>query len=340
MRIKNVLQHAGTSPEPLLRIKNTMKKLIITSRFNYIRTHLVVLFNFCLFTALGLFMILYISQQVLPEKSSIPVYIFGFFSLFMGLYAIYVYLKQVPVIRLDHRSIKLSSLIKQEEIYWNDIKRVKTTGKASFKYLLPYPMEALTIYLNSGKKVVIFDEYYSNLFLIKQYISNYHKTKVFPEPILEKRIRYVDIKFEKFISVKGNAIFSFRGVIIWGVLLFFAFILIVKSANIEKAIVPLSIIGSIWYLFNGYLCHYFKLSDKYLVICNHYLPWISKKYCNEDIKEVVFESRHNMPNYLRVITHSFKTKLYPAGTLKDSDWKSIIPHMKKNGIKVRNESIK
>lgn len=312
----------------------------MTSRFNYIRTHLVVLFTFSFLTALGLFMILYISKQALPGKSPIPVYAFGFFSLFMGVYAVYVYLKQVPVIKLDKRGIKLTSLIRHEEINWNDIKRVKTTGKASFKYLLPFPMEALTIHMNSGKKIVLFDEYYSNSFLIKQFISSYLKTKVFPEPIHEKKVRHQDIRFEKFNVVKGNAVFSFRGIIIWGMLLFFVFILIVKSSNIEKAIVPLSIIGSIWYLFNGYLCHYFKLSDKYLVISNHYLPWISKRYCNEDIKEVVFETRHNMPNCLRIITHSFKTKLYPAGTLKDSDWKSIIPHMKKNGIKVRNESIR
>jgi len=289
--------------------------------------------------ALGLFMILYISKETLAGKSPIPVYIFGFFSLFLGFYSVYVYLKQVPIVKLDERKIKFKSLIRHEEIDWNEIKRIKPTGKASFRYILPFPMEALTIYMNSGKKYIIFDEYYSNSFLLKQFINSYFKTKTFPKPKKDNKVSNQDIRFEQFNTVKGNAIFSFNGIIIWGMLLFFIFILITKSSNIAKAIVPLSIIGSIWYLFNGYLCHYFELSNKFLVIRNHYLPWISSKYRNEDIKEIVFETRDKMPNCLRVITHSFKTKLYPAGTLKDSDWKSIIPHMKKNGIKVRNECI-
>jgi hypothetical protein len=85
--------------------------------------------------------------------------------------------------------------------------------------------------------------------------------------------------------------------------------------------------------------HYFGIDKEFLIIRNHNLIWINKVYRIHDIKEVVFETQGKMPNCLRVITKRFKSKLYPAGTLRKENWLELKDALEKQGVKVRNECI-
>lgn len=64
-----------------------------------------------------------------------------------------------------------------------------------------------------------------------------------------------------------------------------------------------------------------------------------KAFRLNEIKEIVFETRHNMPNCLRIITNDFKTKLYPAGTLRDRTWLALKERLESHDISVRNECV-
>lgn len=85
--------------------------------------------------------------------------------------------------------------------------------------------------------------------------------------------------------------------------------------------------------------HYFGVSEHYLIIRNHTLPWINRCFYLPNVKEVVFEQEGKRPYILRVITQDFKSKLYPAGTLRNTHWLNLKCELEKNNIPVRNECV-
>ena len=107
----------------------------------------------------------------------------------------------------------------------------------------------------------------------------------------------------------------------------------------EKAWLAFFLLSSFWFSFNSWLMHYFKVSDKYFVVKNHNFFWKTKAYLLSDIDEVVFETQGKMPNCLRVITKNFKSKMYPAGTLRNKTWLQLKDKLEQYHIKVRNECI-
>lgn len=309
------------------------------SKHSFLKAYLVVVFAFGFFLALGLLLILVISKKTLPDKSPFILYVFGSFCIFMSIYTLYSYMRQIPSVIIDSSGITFRSPIKFDKILWNQIESVKCTGKAPFRFLFRHPLEAIHIFPKNGKPIYIFDHYFSNISLIKRYIRSYFEKN--EAPVIEeiKKVTKSEIRFEKFNFVKRNALFSLRGLTVWALLLFFVFSFIKNPQNMQKGIIPIISMFTFYYLVTGYLCHYFGFSEKYLLVQNHFLPWINRRYRYQDIMEVVFESRVNMPNCLRVITSSYKTKLFPAAPLKKSDWLEIKKILKSKNIKVRNESV-
>ena len=97
--------------------------------------------------------------------------------------------------------------------------------------------------------------------------------------------------------------------------------------------------GLFWFVLHSWMMHYFRVSQNFLVVRNHLAFWKNKAYRFKEIKEIVFETRDKMPNCLRVITKDFRSKLYPAGTLRDKTWLLMKDKFESHGITVRNECI-
>lgn len=93
------------------------------------------------------------------------------------------------------------------------------------------------------------------------------------------------------------------------------------------------------YLGLGHQLHYFLISENTLVVKNHFWFWKKHIYNLEEIREVVFEKPGRWSKSVRIITHDFSEKLYPAGSLRSMNWKELKLKFGELNIAVRNETI-
>lgn len=94
---------------------------------------------------------------------------------------------------------------------------------------------------------------------------------------------------------------------------------------------------SLSYFAFGRELHYFYLSDNYLVIKHHLIPWSKKVFQLDEIKEIVLETPYRQANTLRVITKQFVSKKYTAGSLRNNTWRKLKQKFKSLNIQVRDE---
>ncbi len=85
--------------------------------------------------------------------------------------------------------------------------------------------------------------------------------------------------------------------------------------------------------------YYLGLTESELIIKRNNSPWFSEIYQLVDIREIVYERPFKMPVCLRVITNTYESKVYPAGSLWDKTWMQLKEDLEKKGIKVRNEAV-
>jgi hypothetical protein len=133
---------------------------------------------------------------------------------------------------------------------------------------------------------------------------------------------------------------SLRGISLFGLIGFFLYMILTSSKNPTYGIVIFLVLFSLfWFVFHSWLMHYFEVSNKLFVVKNHIFLWKRNAFRLSEIQEVVFETRNNMPNCLRIITRDFKNKFYPAGTLRDRTWLELKERLESQNIRVRNECI-
>ena len=261
---------------------------------------------------------------------------FGILVYFIGFSFAKSYIKYSRKIILDFEKI----IIKGKTYYWKDIQNVKMTGKKGFG-LFSYQMEVTTLKFENNITEYIFDDMYSNSWEIKSFIKQIVVDKKDKFEISVNKIVEKEIEKENFEEFKGNPVISFRGIIMWSLILFFVFLLLftngkMSKLNALKFFIPL---GLFWFAFNSYCMHYFELSKNYFVVKNHYFWWIKDIYKNSEIEIIVFESQPKQPNNLRIIGKDYKRKIYPAGTLNDEKWLEMKTELERKNIKVRNECI-
>lgn len=258
----------------------------------------------------------------------------------MSFYTIYRYFKNAPIIELGNNGIKIKSSKNENSFAFSDIKKIDITGKVPFKYVFTFPMEGLTITLNHGKTIYVYGDMYSNAWQLKSYLSDVIIKKCEPIEHDEIVIDKSNVDYDCMQLFKGNQFISFRGIILWVPIAFYIFLFFIKGFNPPIGfLIFFTIYIVFWFLFNSYLMHYFGIDKDFLIVRNHNLIWINKIYQIQDIKEVVFETRNKMPNMLRVITKNFKSRLYPAGTLRTRDWLTLKTELETRNITVRNECI-
>lgn len=306
----------------------------ITSEENRKTIWLSIFFSMLFFGALGSFMIYIFYKMWLNNEIENKTYLMPIFALlvyFIGFSFVKSYFKNSPKIILDFEKIK----IKDKTYYWKDIQNVKMTGKKGFG-LFSYQMETTTLNFNNNTEY-IFDDMYSNSWEIKSFIKQIVVDKKDKFEVSAIEIADIEIEKENFEEFKGSPIFSFRGIMLWSLIIFFIFLLL-KTSNLNslKFFIPF---GLFWFSLNSYCMHYFELSKNYFVVRNHYLWWVKDIYKNSEIEIIVYESQAKQPNNLRVITKNYRRKIYPAGTLNDQKWLEMKTELERKNIKVRNECI-
>lgn len=254
----------------------------------------------------------------------------------LGINLVYTYLKYSRKIIVDKEKISFNG----QYYEWKNIKEITLTGKKSFG-ILNSPLEATTITFLDNSRHFIFDDIYSNGAEIKAYIKNVIIDKKTDLISIENIITEKDIQNEMFYNYSGNPVFSFRGIMMWGFIIFILYLTFSTGGKISfsKKLIVFIPVCIVWFLINAYSMNYFQVSKNFLVIKNHYFFWKKNIFKLTDIEELVIETQPKQANMLRVITKDFKRKLYRAGTLKDSTWHDLKDDLEKKNVIVRNEFI-
>jgi hypothetical protein len=269
--------------------------------------------------------------------------IFGLLVVGIGfLYCLYMVLK-IPRIFLSQNSIILTSVFKTKKIFWNDIQSITLTGKTN-RGILMNPAETVILNLKNNSKVLLWIEYYSNqqeirlaLEKINESLTNNQLPTEITQFTQKKYESIPDIEITDFFEkYSGNPHTSFRGLLFY---LFLAGMIAIALSGNHKPLVSLILLIPVTavYFGLGFQLHYFLLSDKYLVIKNHFWVWRKHTYYIDDIREIIFERPYRWSNTLRIITKEFKDKSYPAGSLSKKPWNDLISRLQSLKISIRKE---
>lgn len=312
---------------------------IITSKRHLVKFYAVLVFAFLFLAALGtlfLFVSIDLLQKDNPETKNYFLPVFSLIFYFLAFSMVYAYWKNSPKISIDNHLITFGN----ERFYIKDIKKVILTGKMPFRLIIRFPMEGTALIFNDGTEKYIFDDLFSNSWEIKSFLE---QTVIKKKEYIPTQIEKIDsniIRFERFETFKGSQITSLRGIMLWGLIGFFAFLLVSKIQTAPIGfVIFFAVFGTFWFLLNSWLMHFFCITNDYFIVKNHNFVWLTKIYRIKDIKEIIYETQSKQPNSLRIITKDFRNKLYPAGTLRDKTWLEMKSSLKMKGVKVRNECI-
>ncbi|PQJ17043.1 hypothetical protein [Nonlabens tegetincola] len=312
---------------------------IIETQRHPLKFYATIAFGFLFLFALGSFMI-FIGLEGVPNEQAeikrIIMSIFGCIIFLLAIWMVHTYWKNSPKIIIDGNNLKIG----KETFRLNNIKDVILTGKIPFRFIINFPMEGTVILFNDGSDKILFDDMYSNSFQVKSFLEQVIIKKQEYKLYEPKKVKSAQLRFENIEMFKGNQFTSLRGISLWGLIIVFTFMLIIKGINLKlEAVIFFCLFGTFWFVLNSWSMHYFGLTKDFLIIRNHNFIWKEIIYKYSDIKEVVFESQGKQPNSMRVITNDFRKKLYPAGVLMDKTWLEMKKKLEVKGVKVRNECI-
>ena len=323
--------------------------ITVKSRLHPINALLLPSFLLILTGGLGL-MLLVVSINLVNSGTAdsilrTPIYGSVMF-LALLIWLLYSYQNLCKSIQITDQGILFKSLLKTERIDWSEIANIELTGK---QIVIMSPMEATKLTLKNGESRNIIAFYYENmaslrraLEQVKGCISGGLKVEIRGRDRALTSLNPIgDINTFTMNRYRGNHLLSFNGILIYGSVLFILYLtMFTESPNsVQTNITMFVLFFAFFYGFFGFQLHHFFLSDEFIVVKNHVWWWRIHKYRISDIKEVVFETPHRMSTSLRITTKDFKSSLYPAGSLNDSTWHSLMDEFLRLNIKVRNEAI-
>jgi hypothetical protein len=182
----------------------------VTSKRHWGNFYLTVILGTLFFLAIGVFVIAIHDEALSPIKE-ILMYIMGVAVILFAFYTPVRYYKNAPNIEVNKESISFNS----EKHYWSEIETMELTGKQRFKFLMPYIMEGAVFKFKDGTTKYLFDNMYSNAWIIKDFIQQIviEKKKYVIENKIDDTSSGADL--ERFDYFKGSPFFSFRGLMIW-----------------------------------------------------------------------------------------------------------------------------
>lgn len=242
------------------------------------------------------------------------------------------FIKNASTIILDTKGI----IFRKKFYSWDDLSSTKLTGRGDMVFTSG---ECATLIFKNNKKIEIFDDFYSNSAEIKYFIQeNIIDSKEIN--IAKHENDFSDVEKESFTTYKGNPVFSFNGIIMWGLILYFALMLIRSNKSINiKATLFFVIISVFWISIISCSMYYFEISKKFFVVKNHYFFWKKDIYFISNIREIVYERQHKQSNKIRLILNDYNTKTYLAGSLTDKTWLEMKDELENKNITIRNHSI-
>jgi hypothetical protein len=131
----------------------------------------------------------------------------------------------------------------------------------------------------------------------------------------------VESKLEKFA---GNPYTSLNGILFIFIIILNLYIYLSRKPVIIKLddffllfLIPVG------YFFFGSQLNYFLLSNKRLIVKNHFLFWVNTSYSIDSIAGTSFENVYKRSDALRITTNDNKSNRYSAGSLRSKHWELL-----------------
>lgn len=244
------------------------------------------------------------------------------------------FIKNAPSIILNKKGITF----KNHFYNWYELSNAKLTGKGGMIFTSG---ECATLTFNDTTEIQIIDDFYSNISEMKCFIQQIVIDK--KEEIKEFNPEFdtLDLTGENFINYKGNPIFTFSGILMWGFMVLFLVLPVINSkGNFSyKAYAFLLFLSLLLFLLFSRMYHYFEISQKYLVVKKYYFFWKKEVYQITDIKEIVYYRYSKHSNGVRIITKDFNSKSFLVANLWDKTLLRMKTDLESKNIIVRNECI-
>lgn len=260
---------------------------------------------------------------------------FGLLSLFaIGIAASVIigFIKNAPNIVLNNDGI----YFKNNHYPWNELSSFKLTGRGDMVFT---SHECATLIFKDNKTLKIYDDFYSNSAELKCYIQQIVIEKKEKTEKTNIEIDSFDLSQETYTAYKGNPIFPFTGIIMWGFIFVFTILPVINSkGNFSfKAYSFLCLLTLSIVLLYSRMYYYFKISKKYIVIKNYYFFWKKDVFSISNIHEIVYKRHNRHSKKVILITNDFKSKSYLVGSLRDKTLLNMKKDLKSKNISVRDE---
>lgn len=219
-----------------------------------------------------------------------------------------------------------------------DVQLVSLTGKPPLGKQKTTLQEAAVLKFRNGDFKYIFDDVYANAWQFKQALEQVVVKRVPVQITKIEKVKSENVPLENFQEFSGSQWNSFTPLLLWGVIALFLYFAV--SLNYEVVSLFFTVSAFVFYMLLVYRSSYFTITqNKHLVILNHAFPFKQQVVRLSDIREVVFETHYRMPITLRVITNDFRSKSFPASTLRNRNWLELKIALEEHEIFVRNEAV-
>jgi|JI10StandDraft_1071094.scaffolds.fasta_scaffold340492_1 hypothetical protein len=156
---------------------------------------------------------------------------------------------------------------------------------------------------------------------------------------MKERVRVTQNSNEQIKYYKRPIFFSFSGVIVVFLGLFFLFSIYI---NFPLLIIMVAITLLLKIFLSSHKMFYFGISDQHLVVKNSYFFWRKKFFLFEEIDSVFFTGKKVGPAHycyalgIVLSKEDGKEQVYLGATLGRKQWKDLFDILKSRGIKMRN----
>lgn len=267
------------------------------------------------------------------EENNNKIILGSLFLLIIAISITFGFIKSAPKVIINKEGIS----VKNNYYKWSELTNSKLTGKGDMFFTSG---ECTTLFFNDKIRIQFFDDFYSNSAEMKYFIEQklLNKEEKIENTELLKEIFSIDTEF--FIPYKGNPVFSFRGIMMWGLILCFILIpLFSKKPMNFPGLLFITFMNIFFFFMFSNMMDYFEISKNIFVVKNHYIFWKKVEYPIMDIREIVFEQQGKGPNTLRLILKNFKVKKYYAGSLTNETWLELKAEFETKNIVIRNHCI-
>ncbi len=133
---------------------------------------------------------------------------------------------------------------------------------------------------------------------------------------------------------KGSQFASVVGIGIWVVFLVISAIpVMVNASSIVITNLPVLLLV-IWVLPMSLLLNYIVLSDEYMEVRKHNLPWFKKRIYIKEIKEIGFE-QSSFTNTITILYKDYRYENYHCPSLKAQRWEDLKNALEARGVEVK-----